>query len=863
VNGRSVEVGGRRLPFVGRVDELAELESWWDRTRGGVRQVVFVAGEAGAGKTTLVDVFLDEVRQDGLVLIGRGRCAEQLSEGEPYLPVLDVLGGWCRGPDARHVRDVLDSAAPTWLLQLPSALPPTDVESLRLRTAGTSTARMLREALDALADLAAWRPVLLVLEDMHYGDHSTTDLLAYLARREGPARLLVVVTYRPADVVARGHALGQVVRDLRARGECQFLPLELLSEAAIEEYLVRRLTPGRPSAALVAEVYERTGGNALFVQTLADHLIDHNLLGVDNGVVHGRERLDQLGIPESARLFIERQVESLDVDDRRVLEVASAAGLEFSVAVVAAALHDDGLGGVAEVEARCERLADRTALLSDNGTAEWPDGTMTARYGFAHAMYQEVLYGRLRRPTDRAAIHRRIGVRLAEGFDTEAHRIAAELAMHFERGRDFPWAVEYHIQAAEIAAGRSAHREVLFHTGRADELLVNIPRGEERARLELRLRLIEASALTVARGFGSRRAWGAYESARALAQHLGDVRSQIVTLNGLCYQAMGRADLRRATILAEELEGLEQRENDPELKVRVHNLLSPTYWLSGKPIPGYTHAERALKLHDPVAHRQLAVLYGEDQGVVARLNASVAAWLAGLPDTALAHAREVVRLARELGNPSATAATLWHVSVVHQLCGDAEAVAALGRDLEEIAARHDMPWWAGAGKVVHQWAIARLYDPVGALAPMRDGLAGVHPADASLTWPYHAGLLAEVLGLVGDTAAALATVTDALDICRSTGERWYEPELVRLGGEVVWSERPDDAEQALLEAREIARVQQARSFELRAVTSLARLLQRRGEVGRAQAMLTETYQSLTEGYETGDLRAAAALLDEL
>src|SRR4029079_11617504 len=121
------------------------------------------------------------------------------------------------------------------------------------------------------------------------------------------------------------------------------------------------------------------------------------------------------------------------------------------------------------------RLAERTALLSDAGAVEWPDGTMTARYRFAHAMYQEALYGHLRRPTDRASVHRRIGTRIAEGFDTEVHRVAAELAMHFERGRDFPFAVEHHARAAETAAGRSAHREVLLHTGRADELLANVP----------------------------------------------------------------------------------------------------------------------------------------------------------------------------------------------------------------------------------------------------------------------------------------------------------------------------------------------------------------------------------------------------
>ena len=301
----------REVPFVGREVELAVLDDWWQQARAGRRQVVFVAAPVGVGKTALIDVFVDRLHEGEHVLVGRGLCVAQFGESEAYLPVLDALSGLCRGSHGHHVREILGAAAPTWLLQLPRLLEPADLEALRLRTVGATAERMLRELGDALEVLTADWPLVLVCEGLHRSDRSTIELLAYLARRPAPARLLIVGTYRSPEVLSESHPLRQVVRELRAQGQCGFLSLELLGRPAVAAYLHERLAPGRPSEALIADVHQHTDGNALFMTTVVNYVIDRGLLTDAAGEMRSQEPLDRLGIPDSVGQFIEQQLHEL------------------------------------------------------------------------------------------------------------------------------------------------------------------------------------------------------------------------------------------------------------------------------------------------------------------------------------------------------------------------------------------------------------------------------------------------------------------------------------------------------------------------------------------------------------------------
>jgi len=443
--------------LVGRDTELRRMAEWWDAARSARRQVVFVSGDVGLGKSTLVDAFAARASEAGRALVGRGQCIEHAGEGEPYLAVFEALAALCHGRFGGLVRDALAVAAPTWLRHLPGLVSPAEHESLVRRTHGTTRAHMLRELADAVEAVTTEWPVLLVLEDLHHADPSTTDLVAYLAHRRRPAALMVVATYRPADATARAHPLVAVVKDLVARRTCRHLPLATLAAPAVEDYVTRRLAPAAPSPELTAEVHDRTGGHPLFLVAILDDLADHDLLEMVTGRVRSRDRLDRLRLPDTLLHLIGRQIDRADPDDRALLgaaavaAVAAVSGIGFSTGAVAAALGDGT--DLVDVEDRCRALAERTGLIARVG------GSRADHYRFGHALHRDVIYEHHLTPARRARAHRRIAHHLVATHAPHTRHLAAELAVHFERGGDHDNAVVYLHQAAEAAAERSAPAE--------------------------------------------------------------------------------------------------------------------------------------------------------------------------------------------------------------------------------------------------------------------------------------------------------------------------------------------------------------------------------------------------------------------
>jgi tetratricopeptide (TPR) repeat protein len=849
--------------------ELALLDDWWQRARGGRRQMVFVSAPAGVGKTALIDAFVDRLRDGERVLVGRGQCIEQFGESEAYLPVLEALSGLCRGADGQHVRETLRSVAPTWLLQLPDLLEPAELEALRPSTVGASAERMHREMGDALESLTAERPLVLLCEELHQCDRSTTELLEYLARRREPARLLLLATYRSTEVVSQSHPLRDVVRDLRAQEECGFLRLELLSRQAVASYLSARLAPTRPAESLIDEIHELTDGNALFMATVLDYLIDHDLLDEADGEASSAEGLDRLGIPDTVGQFIEQQLDELATPDRQLLEIAAAVGVEFSAAAVLAGASEDRPELQAkDVTDRCSTLAWDTGLLVERELAEWPDGTVTGQYRFHHALYQEVLYGTL--PTNRrVAIHRRVGARLAAGFGPRAGEIAAELAMHFQRGEDFDKAIPFLARAGETALQRAAHRETLDYANRGLELIQRTPGIADRSAVELRLRMMQTVALVTLYGAGSPGVEQAYSEARAVSAEIDDATLLGPVLYGLWNYTFNRGRMSDAAELSEELQGLARRQPDPVLEMQAHGTTAYNHVLGGRPATALPHLERCHALYDPAAHRRLALVYGEDPGVNSHQWAAYATWLLGYPDRARRHATDARELALNLGYPNDIAQATWFGTVVHILCRDLYRARQLSDALLSVCREYELTRWSALAQLVAAWMVAQAGEPQRAVQEMREGLADYSGASG---FPYFSSsLLAETLSLAGDYAAALETTSGALIMGRRTGQLWYAAELTRLRGEILLRleaspggvENSTDAERTFVEALDIARRQQAKSLELRAATSLARLWQSRHETQRARGLLAGTYRWFTEGHETGDLQAAATLLAAL
>jgi predicted ATPase len=462
--------------FVGRDAELARLRAIFATARGRERRLVFVTGEAGIGKTTLVEAFLAGLSDVGELRIGRGQCVEHYGASEAYLPVLEALGRMGRAARGDAVVRVLRQFAPTWLAQLPSLLGDDDLDAVQRRAQGTTRERMLREVIEALDALAAETPLVLVLEDLHWCDSATVDLLAMIARRRDPARLLVLGTYRPADVAAAAHPLDALARELALHGQCENLALAFLDDAAVGAYLATRFPAASFPSELAHALHANTGGNPLFLVNVVDDVLAQGHLREVDGAWRLAVRVERVasGVPRTLWQMVEKQVERLAPEEQAVLAVGSVAGAEFSAALAVV----DGIDAH-DAERCCDALARRGQFLRAAGAAEWPDGTVAGRYAFVHALYRNVLYARVA-IGHRVGLHLRIGARLEQAHGRHAADIAGELAMHFEHGRDFERAVLHRGHAADAALRRHAYREAVDHSTRALALLEALPESPER-----------------------------------------------------------------------------------------------------------------------------------------------------------------------------------------------------------------------------------------------------------------------------------------------------------------------------------------------------------------------------------------------
>lgn len=442
-----------------RQAEWRQLHTWYEKAQSGERQIIFITGEAGIGKTALAEAFMLRTSPRAHTRTATAQCVESYREQEPYYPILEALGRLCRGPGSDQMVELLAKHAPTWLVQFPALVKPEHRESLQREIIGATRGRMLRELCEALEALTAETPLLLLLEDLHWADYSTVDLLSALARRQEPARLMLLATYRPVEVILAQHPLKQLKQELQIRHRCEELPLELLGEPAVAEYLAARF-PGHSLPANLSElIYRKTEGNPLFVVTLADYLLSHSLL-CETSETHNWElqvTLDQISsaVPRSLQQIIEGQFEQLTADERAWLNVASVAGSEFTAFAVAGGSQDQ-----AAVEDCCDGLAQRQLLLRNVGLVELPDGSVSGVYQFTHSLYREVLYRQCSQAA-KVRSHQRIGQALEQLWNGNLSGIASELVRHFQEGRDYARTVRYKRLAAENATQRYAYREAV------------------------------------------------------------------------------------------------------------------------------------------------------------------------------------------------------------------------------------------------------------------------------------------------------------------------------------------------------------------------------------------------------------------
>jgi len=447
-----------RTKIVGRDRALSDLRAHLGKAIGGQRQIVFVTGEPGIGKTTLVDEFqrqasLGQAGAGAPIRIARGQCVEGYGGKEAYYPVLEALGNLCRGPEGDAVVRILAVQAPTWLVQFPALLSRQQRETLQREIDGATRQRMLREIGEALETITSEIPLMLVLEDLNWVDPSTVDLISALARGRGTAKLMVIGAYRPADVALSGHPLKAVKQDLLVHQLCHELALEPLREEEIAAYL----GAGAPDAivpnGLAALLHRLSEGNPLFMVAALDHMTRRGFVLSENGTWKLNVPIEEIDLeaPESLRQMIELQIERLSPAEHRALEAASVTGVLFSAAVSATAANMD----VEEFENLCEGLSRRHYIVRSADRHEFPDRSASGRYEFVHALYREVLYRR-QSPGHRAKLHLLVAGRLETLYAQRLSEAAPELAHHFEQGGDLVRAAKYRQLPADSAWRRFA-----------------------------------------------------------------------------------------------------------------------------------------------------------------------------------------------------------------------------------------------------------------------------------------------------------------------------------------------------------------------------------------------------------------------
>jgi DNA-binding winged helix-turn-helix (wHTH) protein/predicted ATPase len=845
---------------VGRDKALSQMRGWLEKMLAGERQIVFVTGEAGIGKTSLVDTFVQNITSDQSIRIGRGQCLEQYGTSEAYLPVLEAIGRLCR--EQKQVVDVLRDRAPMWLLQMPSLLSASDRERLSREVSGATRERMLREMGETLEALTADLPLVLILEDLHWSDYSTLDLISYVAQQRHSARLMLIGTYRTVELIVSGHPLMAVKQELLAKQQCQELPLEFLNQEAVHKYLSTRFPSNRFPTELARLIHERTEGNPLFMVNLVDYLTSQKLIREEDEswVLVSEIKRVEMRVPDNVKQMIEKQIDQLDVEKQRTLEAASVAGAEFSAPVLAAGLGEDR----AAVQARCDQLVRQRQFIQDCGVQELPNGEAVSRYGFIHALYQNVLYERVS-AAGRVQLHRKIAEQAEALYGERATAISAELATHFERGRDYRRAAKYFHQAAIVAQRLYANEDAINLLSHGLALLEQLPRGAQRDAEELKFQLALAPLYRMTRGWTSPEVEQALDRAMELCDKVGDDAQRAQVFYGLESLYVVQARLEKVQLASDELHRLYQRTPAATLPLEVDLMLAGSRLHLGRIADASAEFERMLAANDPSQHQPKVEQQGWTDAVLGRAWHAHALWLLGYPQSGLVRALQAVQLANDLGQPFNQALAATYLAMLQQLCGDEATARASSQKALALTTECKAPYYRAWSAILVSYALACEQPVAATIANLRESIAAFKASGARLRLPYYLGLLAQVCGRARCADDGLAAVDEGMAASRTHNERCWDAELHRVRGGLLLAAGadPPEAEAAFARAIEIANAQQTRALELRAATSLARLWCTQDRTDDARQLLQRIYSWFTEGFDTMDLREAKALLEEL
>ena len=834
-------------PLIGRKAALKRLQECWRRAAGGQRQLVWVAGDAGVGKSTLLEAFL---RTSGAAAIAQGQCVEQYGSGEPYLPVLQALGDLSR--EYPELGAILRAVAPTWLLQLPWLLSEAERAALARELTGVSQERMVREFHELVARFTEKQPLLFLVEDLHWCDDATLRLMDHFARQRGAARLMWIGSFRLTQVIAEGHPLQALRHELRLHRLCEEILLDPFSETEVLEYIRGRAPAAEAPEEFVRRVHAHTDGLPLFVANVVDALLGAD---ADTGET-ARQKMSlaanvPLPVPEDLMGAVETRIGKLPADVVTLLEAAAVCGVDFRAGAVA-----DVLGRpLADVIDACDLLVQKQYWLRHDATVDLSDGSLDAMYSFRHAIYRHVFYHRSG-IAPRVQMHRGVARALIAGAARGVPLAPAELASHHERGREPAAALRAYALAAQSALRVFAPVQAYELCEHARGLLPQIPEGPERLALELTIQSPRGVAAAQMSGVGSDLSRGIFERVRELCSLLPQHPARALLMNGYGASLFSRGEYSKLVELADQLEKLEGPDRAP--------LLVMTALFRAGSAAGRGQCRLAVEWwHKAVADCEAIVdragfqTFIVDPETAIRANSVRALYHRGLFDQARKQSDVALALAQKSGQPLAQTLARWRAGMLDIRFGNPAAVLEHANIIQGIVSQTSVQQGDGPSRYLRGWAMARLGDPAGGLAQIREGLArhlGIGMISSSTEV---LGYAAEALVLAGDWDGAEAELSAAFERVRELDEHEYESMLYLLRARVARGRGdPASAFAALQEAVRIARSQEAPGIELAAACEL---VEHPDHTASDRKALADLLGTLTEGADAPDVSRARKL----
>jgi predicted ATPase len=840
-------------PLVGREQEVGLLLARWAQVKDGVGQVVLLSGEAGIGKSRLVQVLKEHVAAEPQAWLTPCQCSPYYQNTALY-PIIDLLEQVAlrferEEPPPQKLRK-LEGFLVQYGLPLAEVVPlfaallslPLGTEYAPLTVSPEQQKqKTLHALLTILVRIAAQQPVLFVMEDLHWVDPTTLELLSLLVDQGPTARILALCTFRPDFPIpwtGRSH-LTQVTLPRLPRRQAA----EMTGRVAHGKVLPPEV---------VEQVVAKTDGVPLFVEELTKMVLESGLLQERAERYELTAPLPPLAIPATLHDSLMARLDRLAAV-KSLAQLGATLGREFSYELLqAVSPWDEGT-----LQQGLHQLVEAEFLYQQGLPPQ-------ATYRFKHALIQEAAYQSLLRST-RQQYHQRIAQMLEVRFPERCETQPELLAHHFTEAGLAEQAVRYWQRAGQLASDRSANLEAINHCTTGIELLRTLPETPEHTQQALTLYIALGAALGMAKGLAAPEVEHAYTQARTLCQQVGETPELVPVLLGLWRFYNLRTQLHTARELGETLLRLAQHADDPALAVVAHYTLGVTWFNLGALPAARQHLEAGIARYTPNQRRDPAFRMGQDPGVSCRVHAARTLWLLGYPEQALARLHEALALAHELAHPYSLAWTRCWAAFVAQFRRDVPAVYEHAEAAVALATEQDFPQWAAYGMSVRGWALAMQGQGEEGLAQVHRGIVAYRATGAALLVPYFCTILAEVSDHLGHPEDGLQALAEAHTLIEQQEERWWEAEVCRLRG-VLLLRQPGtpqaEAETWLQRALDVARRQEAKALELRAAMSLSRLWQQQGKREAAREVLAPIYGWFTEGFDTADLQEAKALLEE-